>query len=295
MTAPRQLHVFFTMDCERAVDVDLSRFNMGGPPDWSFSEKTIRRFSEVLREEGFVATYFVVPDTARAQSALWRELTETRSEVGLHLHPQGFGHMRRDRFFGDYDEPSQLKLLAEATSVWAQALGRAPEVFRPGNFSGSPGIFPTLLKAGLVAGSVSLPGRVRLELGAQWAGFGTACRLMPREWREGAPFLEIPVSASLSEPGAPSRHDPKHLRVEARSMTARDFEEVIAQNLDCPLLDERMPRTLVVMTHNTPDYTDPAMEQRLRDLVAMIHEAASARGMAICNTTMEGLRRQVLR
>jgi len=153
----RDLYVFFTMDCERVVDRDMSRHGIWGPPDWAFSERSIRRFHAILADEGLIATDFIVPDVAKAHAKLWSELGARGNELGLHLHPQGFGDMKWTRFMPEYGEADQLKLLDEAMTAWKDAIGHRPCVFRPGNFSGSSTIFPTLLEAGLVAGRFRCP------------------------------------------------------------------------------------------------------------------------------------------
>ena len=293
--ACHDIHIFFTMDCERALTRDMSRFCMGSPPDWAFSERTIRRFDAILAEEGYVATYFIVPDTATAHADMWAELAARGNELGLHLHAQGFGGMRWDRFFGEYDVASQLKLLDEAMEVWADAIGRRPTVFRPGNFSGGPSLFATLLKAGFVAGSVALPGRVRREMFADWKDFGASCRFVPADLAPGDAFLEVPVSASHSRALGEGEHrDPLHLRVEAKSMDDALFREVVAENLTGPVADPSLPRTLVVMTHNTPDYTEAQYEDRLRSLIGIIRTCVTEVGLRAINGTIEGLRRGIL-
>lgn len=280
------------MDCEAVCGRDMSRFNMGAPPDWQFSERSIRRFDEALRGEGFVATYFIVPENARVHRDMWLELAERRNELGLHLHPQGFHDGRWGRFFGEYDARTQIRLLREAGDAWADALGCRSRVFRPGNFSGGPSVFPTLLAAGFVAGSVSLPERVRPELGAHWRASPHSCVLVPADASRTEAFMEIPVSSSTEVVNG-DQHDPPHLRVEATSMDEAAFREVIAQNLDLSLPDSSLPRTLAVMTHNTPDYTDPALERRLRWLIGEIRDGAADRGLRIVNGAIEGLRRDL--
>jgi len=295
MIDPRDLYVFFTMDCERVCDRDLSMHGIWGPPDWAFSERSIRRFDQILCEEGLIGTYFIVPDTAEAHPALWAELTARGSELGLHLHPQGFGDLRWDRFLPEYDESARIELLREAMDVWQRALGRRPTVFRPGNFSGNVALFPTLLRAGLIGGSVALPGRVRQDFRANWADLGASCRFLPDDADRAAAFLEVPVSASASRfVGTDDHRDPLHLRVEAQTMDTDLFREVVVENLTCRLPDPSFPRSLVVMTHNTPDYTEDRWERRLRDLIRIIRSCAEAHGMCLVNTTIERLRQMLL-
>ncbi len=292
----RDLYVFFTMDCERVVDRDMSRHGIWGPPDWKFSERSIRRFHAILADEGLIATDFIVPDVAKAHAKLWSELAAGGNELGMHLHPQGFGDFRWDRFMPEYGEPDQLKLLDEATTAWKDAIGHRPRVFRPGNFSGSPTIFPTLAKAGLVAGSVSLPGRVRRGYFADWAGFPSEAQFLPKEVDRADAFLELPVTTSRKHiRNTGDRQEPLHLRVEARSIDPDMFREIIREQLEAPLIDPSLPRILVVMTHNTPNYAEAKMEKRLRDLIQAIRDSAKRLNLRVVNTGMLELRKTLLK
>jgi len=291
----RDLYVFFTMDCERVIDRDMSRHGIWGPPDWAFSERSIRRFHAILADEGLSATDFIVPDVAKAHAKLWSELDASGSELGLHLHPQGFSDFRWTRFMPEYEEADQLKLLDEAMTVWKDAIGHRPRVFRPGNFSGNSTIFPTLLKAGLVAGSVSLPGRVRKGYFADWVGFPSGAQFLPKAVDRANAFLELPVTASrrhIRKSG--DRQDPLHLRVEARSIEPEMLHEIIREHLAAPRVDQSLPRILVVMTHNTPDYGEAKMEKRLRDLIQTIRDIAKRLDLRIVNTGMLELRNTLL-
>ena len=296
MIDARTLYVVFTMDSEQVLDRDMSAHGIWGPLDWAASERSIRRFDAILGEEGFPATYFIVPDTARAHAPMWHELAERGNELGLHLHAQALGHaLRWDRFLGDYAGAEQATLLGEAVGAWESALGRRPVVFRPGNFSGSPELFPVLLESGLLAGSVALPGRVRDAYAAHWDGSSPHCHFEPAATERERAFLEAPVTASSQRfIGQGRQCDPLHLRVEAKSMDERLFGEVIEERLADPPRDPSLPRTLVVMTHNTHDYTDPDLEARLRALICLVRSAADAHGLRIATTTLEGLRQTLV-
>lgn len=208
------------------------------------------------------------------------------------IHPQGFGDFRWTRFMPQYTEADQLKLLDEAMTVWKDAIGHRPRVFRPGNFSGSPTIFPTLLRAGLVAGSVSLPGRVRKGYFADWVGFPSGAQFLPKEVDRAEAFLELPVTASrkhIRRNGG--RQEPLHLRVEARSIDLDMFREIIYEHLATPRVDPSLPRILVLWTHNTPDYAEARMAERLRDLIQAIRDRAQQLSLRFVNTSMLELRK----
>lgn len=100
------------------------------------------------------------------------------------------------------------------------------------------------------------------------------------------------MSESAEDGG--QHRDPAHLRVEARSFGPKQFGEIIQKHLSAPPADPSMPRILVVMTHNTPDYTEASMETRLRDLIQTIRTAAVEHDLRLVNTSMLTLRERLL-
>ncbi len=278
------------MDCERTLDRDMSRYNMGAPPNWDFSEKAILCFDKILQEEGLIGTYFIVPETAAAHRELWADIRQRGGELGLHLHPQGFRDFRWNRYFGDYNKVHQSQLLNAAAMAWEKAMVFKPRIFRPGNFSGDASVFSTLLAAGFIGGSVSLPGRRHSGMFAEWHDFGTHCRYIPEDVKRACAFLEVPVSSvpTRIDDGSSFR-DPLHLRLESKSMSEQLFREVIIYNLTSPLPNDSLPRTIMVMTHNTNDFSRPWQERRLRSIIHIIRSCAGNQNLRMMNTTIEQL------
>jgi len=290
----------FTMDCERPLDRDMSVHGVWGPPDWGHSERTIRRFDEILADEGLAATYFIVPAAARAHAKMWREIGARGGELGLHVHPQAMGdleHIRWDRFFGAYCEPELLKMLREAKAIWREAIGRDPTAVRSGNFSGCPSLLPWLPQTGLTCGSMGLSGRVRPAWSSDWDSWGPHCRFVPANAPREQAFFEVPVAAALNDPADQAGcRDPRHLRVEANTTGDDDFAEIIDQHLAAPPAALDLPQTILVLTHNCPhDFTDGRYERRLRNLIHLLRAAGQARGLAVRNSTLAALRASLLR
>jgi peptidoglycan/xylan/chitin deacetylase (PgdA/CDA1 family) len=290
--------VFFTMDCERVIDRDLSAHGIWGPPDWAFSERTIRRFGEILREEKMIGTFFITPDTATAHRPLWPALVQEGHELGLHVHPQGMGdleQMRWNRFFGEYAGAERMALLGEAADTWRLAVGHRPLVFRPGNFSGSAGMFGDLAAAGFVAGSVSLPGRLRPLYHAKWRDMRREPAFLPAGANPANAFLELPITAELSTtPDPDGQWNPMHLRVESEALDENAARRIIRENLGHMRPKGSLPRSIVVLTHNTHDYADSGLESRLRCILRVARGEIHRAGGRIRNTSMERLRDELV-
>ena len=108
-----RLYVCMTMDVER-----INAFYRGGPPTWEFAERSVRSYCGLLAEHGMPATLFVVPDTATHQGKMLREVArETGAELGMHLHPEGWGDHYRNReaydCLGGYSREEQHRMLAD--------------------------------------------------------------------------------------------------------------------------------------------------------------------------------------
>ena len=158
-----ELYACFTMDCEQIDELAYQ----GGPVTWELGERSIRGYCETLLEQGLRATLFIAPQAAERYRTTFLELAGAGTELGLHYHPQDHGY---PDFFGAFTSEEQDQMLREAMDQWSQALGLTPFVFRPGNFSANDATFPTLVRLGFLAGSVSLPQRNFMEARANWVG-----------------------------------------------------------------------------------------------------------------------------
>jgi len=281
------LYTCFTMDCEQVGA------NQGGPTTWELGERAIRGYCEALSSCSLGATLFVVPLAAERYRTTLLELSEDGIELGLHYHPQD--HSYPD-FFGAFSGKEQQKMLREGMERWAQALGLAPRVFRPGNFSANDATFPTLVRLGFLAGSVSCPLRNFIEARANWPGapfdphfVHRSNRLIPGD----LPFLEVPLTVDWESVMWGGR-TPLELRIEMVDARAHGYtiRKAVKRQLDAG----RRPPVLVVSTHNIFDYGDPAEFRRqvLDGIVAEMQHAAELDNLTLRPITLLGLRESMM-
>ena len=284
-----ELYACFTMDCEQIDSLADQR----GPVTWELGERSIRGYCETLLEHGLGATLFIVPQAAKRYRTTFLELAGAGIELGLHYHPQDHGY---PDFFGAFTSEEQDRMLREAMDQWSQALGLTPFVFRPGNFSANDATFPTLVRLGFLAGSVSLPQRNFVEARANWAGAPfdphlahRANRLLPGD----LPFLEAPVTVDWESMVWGGR-TPVDLRIEL--LDARNHGFTIRKALKRQLDAGQQPLLLVVYTHNVFDYGDPAEFRRqvLDGIVAEMQHAAELHELTLRPITLLGLRKSMV-
>jgi len=283
-----ELYVCFTMDCEQIDDLAYQ----GGPATWELGERAILGYCETLASFGLGATLFVVPQAAPRYRSTLLQLADTGIEVGLHYHPQDSGY---PDFLGAFTAGEQESMLREAIDQWSQVLGRAPHVFRPGNFSANDATLPTLVALGFQAGSISLPLRNFVEARANWTGAPFDPHFTHRANRLLAgdlPFLEVPVTVDWESRMWGGR-TPQDLRIELVDARAHGF--TIRKSLDRQLSSGQQP-LLVIYTHNIFDYSDPGEFRRqvLDGVLAEIQPAAELHHMPIRPITLLGLRARML-
>jgi peptidoglycan/xylan/chitin deacetylase (PgdA/CDA1 family) len=307
------LYGCFTMDCEQVGA------NQGGPASWELGEHAIRGYCETLLSHQLTATLFVVPQVATRYRPLLQQLAGQGIEVGLHFHPQDHGY---PDFLGAFTGEEQAEMLRPAIEAWSQAMGRAPRVFRPGNFSANDATFPTLAGLGFLAGSVSCPLRNFVEARANWGGAPldphfthAANRLLSGN----LPFFEVPITVDPESIMWGGR-TPLELRLEmvdgrAHGYTIRKSiarQQPPCENRACPELAEGgLPQTgqrraevpgnctgvvVTVLTHNIFDYSDPREFRRqvLDEVVAEMRRAAEAGVLELLPATLLGLRQTYL-
>lgn len=284
----RRLFVTFTMDCER-VQVHGS-YGLEGPVTWEMSERAITGFAEVLLARGFAGTFFIVPETARKHTSLFLDLEEKGFELGMHYHPQLYRVSGYSDFLGGYCYEEQLRLLGEARDDWAQAFGRLPESFRPGNFSANDCTFRALYELGLRQGSVSAPEREITFYRAVWRGAPMYPHHVHPNFRllEGdLDFYEVPVTV-----------DPDPARRVWEGTSAFELRIELAQASDHFLtIDRRIGemiagnvpvKALVSITHNMFDYADGGDERRktLEAVTGYVREVAEGAGLEAVPATI---------
>jgi len=286
----RELHVAFTMDCERIA----SESPPGGPESWELSERAVRGYCNTLLEEGFPPTLFIVPECAQRHRELFLEFASRGVELGLHLHPQSFADHRYGKYLGEYGRGDQAELISGAMSAFTRALGIKPRSFRSGNFSASDETFEVLSSLDFRQGSVSDPGRDAPGFAAVWRGAVPDPHWTSRESRlevGDLPFLEIPVTT------VPGRLQPNgfpwELRIESGNLEEwhRPILEVYLSRV---IRDNGRIPCLCIFTHNYFDYSDPCCEQS-KTLVNLVHCIRELPIRQVLPTTLGELRKTLLR
>ncbi|MCC7355332.1 MAG: polysaccharide deacetylase family protein [Anaerolineae bacterium] len=277
------LYTCFTMDCEEVGA------NQGGPVTWEYGERAIRGYCETLLGHGLGATLFVVPKAAERYADMLREMAQVGIEVGLHYHAQDHGY---PDYLGAFSAEEQEKMLREGTDQWSQAMGFAPRVFRPGNFSANDATFPTLVHLGFVAGSVSCPLRNFVEAKANWVGAPLYAHYAHKANRLLAGdllFYEVPVTVDW-ESVMWGGKTPLELRIEM--VDARNHGYTVRKAVKRQLEAGSRQSSLVATTHNIFDYASPAEFRRqvLDGLVAEMQRAAEMNGLRLRPATLVGLR-----
>lgn len=281
------LFVTWTMDCETVAEESP----MGGPKDWGLSERAMRGYVEALAARGHRVTLFLIPRLAEAQADVVKQLGEAGAELGMHMHPQtsDLGH---DRHLGEFAADEQRELLRAGRERIEAAVGEAPTSFRPGCFSATDETFGLLAELGFTQGSVSLPGRALPDYAAVWkraAPFAHWASEVSRLAAGKLPFLELPTATDLRDLNGPEKApgDARHLRLEREGILEWG-PDLIRRHLARQVELEWWLKSLVVMTHNTREYGDPADQYRrnLEGVADAIEDAAGKAGLTVRAATL---------
>jgi len=289
-----RLFVSWTMDCEPiAPEVPT-----GGPADWALSERAMRGYVSALADRGHRATLFLIPRTGEMQAQIVAELRAQGAEAGMHMHPQTIDYAV-DAHLGALPADRQRELLQSGRDRLAAALGDPPCAFRPGCFSASDATFGILAELGFTHGSVSLPGRHLPDYAARWVDAEPFAHWASADDRLAAgdlPFLELPTTVELGDVAGPrgGTGDARHLRLE-RPEIERWAPDLIRRSLRRQIERDWWLKSIVVMTHNTREYGDPAEPARrgLEAVADAIRAAAGEFGLTVVPATLAQIRAAV--
>ncbi len=285
-----RLFVTWTMDCETVQEESPVS---GGAESWEMAERSMRGYVQALGARGHRATLFLIPRLAEGLPEVVRELGAAGADLGLHMHPQTTD-LGYDRHLGQLPAATQRELLAQGQERVAAVTGQVPTSYRSGCFSATWETFPILLDLGFTQGSVMLPGRNSPSVGAVWAN-----EVPFAHWRQGRPdqrFLDMPTAAALGEVG-PHREapcDPRHLRLELGGI-ADWGPELIHDYVLWQVEHDWWLKSVVVMTHDTRRYDDPAdrFRQNLELIADAIEATASELGLELVPATLAEVRTAV--
>ena len=302
----QEIKVVLTMDCEPTTAT--SHPAATGPAIWSAGEDAVHGYVEIAARYGLPVTLFVHPEAAVAQSPMFQELERNGACLGLHMHPWKYSLWRHAgrkymAHYGGLSVIEQKELLAEASAIWAEAIGHLPEYFRPGTFSANDAIFQVLEAQGFRGGSCTAPGRVIPEMQAIWTGGQPdphRANAIFRQALGALNFANMPLSADFSRPLAgpggrgmyadfrPDVDWPGQYDVSYRTIATNIVAQVRERAPSVPVLNS--------ITHNHYAYrdaTDPVY-RRLRVMLDEMMAACEATALRPVGTTLKEVVDEVL-
>jgi hypothetical protein len=266
-------------------------------------ERAVTGYAAIAAEYGFPCTFFVHPETIKAQAPMFMAMEAAGHCVGLHMHPWKYAasHHKGERYFchfGDLTEQAGMALLAEAATLFNEAMGRHPLWFRPGTFSANDSSFRVLAASGFRGGSISAPERVYRATRSVWTG----CEPDPhrpnatfRQLAGDLDFGNMPLSADFSHilSSPDGRRMPADLRPDTdwegrHGITYRAIaENIVAQ------VTARAPAVPVLnaISHNMFEYRDAAdpFTQRFREMLEELSGACARVGLKPVGTTVANI------
>lgn len=222
--------------------------------DPALGERAIRGLGEIFAQTGAKGTFVVIPPDLKVHAALYRELEAAGHEVGLHTHPAEQGY---EEFLGVYGFDEQVKILQEGIDVFADCLGRRPEVFTPGYFSANDHTYPALEALGFRHGTVSISTRDLPQCACVWGSSPLEVHYPHRHNRSLAgdvDFVDVPPTVDVASRMWGGAH-PQDLRIEL--VDAKNHWYTIHKNVKRQAEAGLPVKHLKGLTHNIFDYSHP--------------------------------------
>lgn len=283
----KQIYVVVTMDCERPSGE--THASASGPPDYATSEVWTRAYAAIAAEYGWPVTFFVHPESAQNQTAMFLDLERQGHGLALHLHPWRYGDGRYRAECGGLTGDELREVLTAATQEWAVAIGKHPNYFRPGAMSANDALYRVLADLRFRGAGASMPGRLYPHTYSIWSGAEPdPHRAHPffRQLAGGLDLVNMPSSVDFStiiekngcwyhwdlRPDWPAADYPTIARNIVRQIVARDPA--------VPCINQ--------VTHNDHDYTDPEDRhcRHYRRSLAAIAAACAAEGLQPVGVTL---------
>lgn len=295
----KEIKVVVTMDCEPKKSA--AHPEATGPGEWPLGQRAVEGYAAIARRYGLPVTFFVHPETAVEQAAVYRRLRDDGACLGLHMHAWKFAlsyhnGQRYMAHYGGLTEAQQRGLLGEAGALWQSAFGEWPAYFRPGTFSANDSMFKVLADMGFRGGSCSVPGRVMPELQAIWSGAlpdahrAHACL---RQLAGTLDFVNMPLSVDFSRSLKTAKgwaiHPDLRPDIDWQTQYGLSYAD-IADSIVGQII-QRSPRVPVInlVSHNHFDYreaNDPAALRLVQSLDAVQNACRSA-GVHMVGATLQ--------
>jgi len=279
MTIPSaRFEVCWTIDCES------SRPEIG---DLELGRNAILGFANLLEEQGWRGTFFLIPEEVGPMSDILPGLAAKGHEIALHVHPQTSGYPVD--YMGSYSGDTQREIILNGLAEFERHLGFRPSSFRPGYCSANDELFPTLVDCSIRQCSVSLPGRRMTALASNWAGaplFAHYAHPFNRYLTGGLDLVEIPISVDWESQIWNGLH-PQDLRVE---FTDEKNHGYLIEKIMRRQVEEKLPlKALVILTHNLFRYSDETdfRRQTMLGMISAIRRCAMDLGLDLIGSTLQ--------
>ena len=252
----KKIHIVVTMDCERPNT--QTHESASGPPDYATSAVWTRAYAGIAGQYGWPVTFFIHPESAQNQTALFHDLERHGHCLALHLHPWRYNAARYPAECGGLTEENLRAALSEATIAWTAAMGRHPLYFRPGAMSGNDAMYRVLAGLGFRGAGASMPGRLYPHTYSIWSGAEPDPHRAHPFFRQLAGDLDlVNMPSSVDFSTIIHRHGcwyhwdlrPDWPEADYETVARNIVRQVKARNPAVPCINQ--------VTHNDHDYTDP--------------------------------------
>ena len=270
-------HVCWTMDCESTQP---------GIEDTALGANAISGFAELLEQEGWSATFFLIRTELEPLADLLAEKAQAGHELAVHTHPNACGYP--SPYLGVYDAATQKDIIEGTIATFDRAAGVRPVSCRPGFASANDCTFPVLASCGIRQTSASMPGRKMTKLASNWAGaplFPHYANPNNRFLEGGLDLVEVPVSVDWETMIWGGVH-PQDLRVEYTD--ARNHSFAIRKIMQRQVQEDLPVKALVIVTHDLFRYADKENFRRetMIGMMETIRQCGDELGVKLVGSTI---------
>ena len=256
-------HVCWSIDCE-SCRKDVNDLELG--------RRSIEGFCEILNDNGWKSTLFLMPEEIGSLADLLYKKAEEGHELGLHLHPEESGY--RSDYLGVYSRNEQIEIISKSIETFEKVLGIPPISIRSGYGSANDFTFSVLQELGFKQCSMSFPGRKMSNIASNWAGaplFAHYANPNNRFLENGLDLVEIPISVDWETMIWGGIH-PQDLRVEFTDAKNHGF--LIRKIMKHQVINKHSFQAILPFTHNIFDFSEEGnfRRQTMKGMIEEIHK-----------------------
>ena len=284
MTQDR-LFVNFNLDCPPAKGGS----SYPGPHSWDFAKATVDGFARTLADAGMKATLFAASDVCKRAATALNGLHESGVEVGLLTDPRFEGYKG---FLGSYRIDQQKEIISVGAKTFEDALGRAPESFRPGEFSANNDTVIALCELEFRQGSFSLPERYAAARYCNWRGaYPFAHHVDPLDVRQPGTLelYDVPVTSDFNKTTLNGQEDFTPLFLGSEQLEAPEHAEFLVSNhIDRMKRDGVNVKTITCVSTTCANYEDRGSRasQALGHIIDTVRRLADENGLELAPATL---------